>query len=594
MARRSRAIFPVALAAVLVVAGTAGAAPPGNDNRAAAQTIPAFPADVAGTTVEATVERLDPQVSECGRVESTVWYRIAQAPDGTVALAVQGPGLAPVLRVYDLEGNAISERSCDAVGAGARATVSFETERGAGYLVLVGKRPGTADAAYTLTARLFLPPANDSLRQATRLRRLPATIAGTTFGATSDDADPGSCELGGGTVWYALPRPRSDRLAVRLRARGELDASVAVVQRVRSRTSVAKCAATDRNGEAELLFAVERGASYTVVVGEQEGSPPGAFELDLLASRPPERAPGRPLPGGRASSTLNGLTDVNDVWSVALRPGRTYRIALTSTGCPVLGLTGQAGVVRTLACAGYTTFTPGPDGGGRYLLELQTPLTTRTISYRVRVVPALPDDVGVGVELANLATARGRLDPLGVDLVDLYHFDVAERSDVRLRLATPARYTVLLLTDQGRRVAASADEIRRRLERGRYVVAVGSAVGWKASRYALSLVVRTLTATTLSADAAEVTPGTAVSFTAGTAPPADGGWIELEIDRFDPLTGWQFSRLLRVRAPAATVRWTPPDRGRWRARASYLGTLRFSPSTSPYVHVLVAKPLSPG
>ena len=56
--------------------------------------------DVPGTTVEATVERLDPQVSQCGRIESTVWYRIDQAPDGTIVLGVRGAGLAPVVRVY--------------------------------------------------------------------------------------------------------------------------------------------------------------------------------------------------------------------------------------------------------------------------------------------------------------------------------------------------------------------------------------------------------------------------------------------------------------------------------------------------------------
>ena len=74
---------------------------------------------------------------------------------------------------------------------------------------------------------------------------------------------------------------------------------------------------------------------------------------------------------------------------------------------------------------------------------------------------------------------------------------------------------------------------------------------------------------------------------------ADTGWIEVQIDRFDTLTGWQFNRLYRLRAPGGTVTWIPPAAGRWRARASYLGTLRFSPSRSGYVFVLVATPLPP-
>lgn len=59
------------------------------DNRDSAAPIPTFPATAEGTTVEATVE-LDPQISQCGQIDGIIWHRIDQAPDGTVALAVQG------------------------------------------------------------------------------------------------------------------------------------------------------------------------------------------------------------------------------------------------------------------------------------------------------------------------------------------------------------------------------------------------------------------------------------------------------------------------------------------------------------------------
>ncbi len=181
-------IIGTALAVVLLLPAAARAAPPPNDNRASAQAIPTFPANIAGTTVEATVERLDPQVSKCSRIEGTVWYRIDQAPDGTVALSVQGAGLAPVLRVYSTTG-ALSELDCSAVAAGKTAQVAFETNRGATYLVLVGRRPSTKDAGFTLTAKLYLPPANDTTSEAQPLTKLPATDKGSTTGATSDDND---------------------------------------------------------------------------------------------------------------------------------------------------------------------------------------------------------------------------------------------------------------------------------------------------------------------------------------------------------------------------------------------------------------------
>jgi hypothetical protein len=157
-------------------------------------------------------------------------------------------------------------------------------------------------------------------------------------------------------------------------------------------------------------------------------------------------------------------------------------------------------------------------------------------------------------------------------------------------MADRAGYEMTLLTDTGSKIQSSTREIRRQLDRGRYVVAVHAQVGAPGAPYTLSLVVRALTSTTLTASQTETLPRTAVTLTAST-PVADNGWIEVQVDRFDPLTGWQFYRLYRVRAPGGTVTWVPPAQGRWRARASYLGTLRFSPSRSGYVHLLVATPL---
>ena len=55
--------------------------------------------------------------------------------------------------------------------------------------------------------------------------------------------------------------------------------------------------------------------------------------------------------------------------------------------------------------------------------------------------------------------------------------------------------------------------------------------------------------------------------------------------RFDPAAGWQFSRLFHVTAGAdgvARATWTPPHVGRFRVRATFLGTLMASPSRSGY------------
>ena len=92
------------VAAVLVLTGPAAAAepPPPNDNRANAIAV-SPPAAVRGTTVGATDETNDPRPS-CGRVHSTVWYRINEAPSRRIALRLHADGeLDGVLAVYQVQ-----------------------------------------------------------------------------------------------------------------------------------------------------------------------------------------------------------------------------------------------------------------------------------------------------------------------------------------------------------------------------------------------------------------------------------------------------------------------------------------------------------
>src|SRR3954469_16219374 len=255
-----RRCLVLSLAVVGVLLATASpslAAPPPNDDRANAAPIPTFPATLAGTTTEATVERLDPQVSQCGRIEATSWYSITQSPDGTIVLGVQGAALAPVIRVYRLRPNGIAELDCASANAGQRPQIAFESVRGATFLVIAGKKPNTADSDYSLDAQLFLPPTNDSLRNAEPLKGLPATVKSTTLGATTDTNDPKDCALAGGTVWYSVAPAKAARFLVRLKAQGDLDATVVIRERVRSQTDDVACAKTDKQGNAVAAVDVE-------------------------------------------------------------------------------------------------------------------------------------------------------------------------------------------------------------------------------------------------------------------------------------------------------------------------------------------------
>jgi hypothetical protein len=574
---------------LLTVPGTALAAPPANDNRADAEAIPAFPHTLTATTAEATVERLDPQVSRCGRVESTLWYRIDTAPDGLIALTVKGAaGVAPVLRIYRRGGSTIQEVDCASAGPGGGASASLETVRGSSYLVLVGRRPSTADGDFELRAELFLPPANDNRVGAQVIAKLPGTVRGTTLGATGDEADPGRCGLAGATVWYRLSSRRDGRILLRISAAGQLDAAIVVLERVRSQTRTVNCGTTNRRGQATVSFASRRGATYLIAVGHLRNADPGTFRIDALASEAAEsRLAGKLLPRSGVRSSVHGLTDVNDVWRVSMRAGTTYRIGFRSTPCAAVTLSSRRHPTRPLArlgCADYETFTPGPDGTGAYVLEVIAGAEAVSQRYVLMVVPASSDDFGIGIELRNRVAAKGALDPPRFDLFDLYHFDVERRGDVRVDVTGGA--ALVLYRDDGSRLGEFSS-IRRHLEPGRYVVAVAAALQDAARRYVVTLLIRQITTTSLRLPSPTVPPGSALTLRPEVAN-ASGGAVEIQIDRFDPITGWHFNRLLRLPAGGSTT-WAPPAEGRWRLRATYKGTIEASLSRSGYAHLLVER-----
>jgi hypothetical protein len=575
----------------LALAAPALAAPPPNDNRADALSLPTFPGTARGTTAEATVERLDPQVSKCGRIDATVWYRIDATPDGTVVATVQALGqLAPVVRIYRRYPSRIEEVACGTAKSGGKAVASVGTVRGAGYLVLVGRRTGAPDGDFDLRTDLVLPPENDERGEATPLSRLPANVRGTTLGATADSYR--GCGTGAGGVWYRLKGPATGQIVVQL-ATGERDAVVVAFRRSRSEVVPVGCAPTDRNGNAVLGVATEARRDYLLLIGDRPGSAPGEFVLRVRAGEAAERR-GRALPRRGVRQSVNGLTDVNDMWSVRLRRGTTYRIAFSSSPCAYATLRARGRMLR-FGCRAYTSFTPGRDGGGRYTFEVRAAPGPQRQRYLLRIAAAAPDDLGFGIELRPDSSVRGRLSPSGIDVVDLYHFEVARTSEVRLGLARPggSAFSLLLLTEGGSRLGAAGSTLRRRLGRGRYVVAVSGPPGTRAGRYRLSLLLRDVTATSVlisGRSAAEVAPGSAVTLQCLVSPSPAGGRVELQIDRFDPLTGWHFHRVLRVPG-GATVSWRPPAAGRWRVRARFLGTRQSAPSRSGYAYLTAARPI---
>jgi hypothetical protein len=435
------------------------------------------------------------------------------------------------------------------------------------------------------------PPANDTRANAQPLA-VGSTVTGTTVDATADKTDPYPCTSVQETVWYEIDTPDAARLLVRLDAAGDLDASVGVYRRDRSRLAQVACATTGNDGEAATAFDTEKGASYLVVVGQFSASPAGRFKLSLTAAEPPAMPPGTPLPAAGVRSTVDPLSNPSDAWAVTMRAGTTYRINLAPAKghCESL-LVYRPGTrsfktsraVRSRYCGGYIVFTPGPDGGGVYTLLVVVSYGSESEGsqgYRLQVALAGADDLAPGLELRSGVVRSGSLFGRGIDVTDLYRFDVERPSHASISLAAGAAalFDLRLVTDKGKRVVcrcgqAGGARVQHILRPGRYFLAV-TAREQTGGRYRLSVLLRDITSTRLV-----FTPG---ALEAHVLPTPSGGRVRMQIDFFDPIEGWQFHRRFLVPVVNGTARlaWTPPRAGRWRAHALFLGTRTSAPSES--------------
>jgi hypothetical protein len=446
-------------------------------------------------------------------------------------------------------------------------------------------------------------PPNDNRANATPID-VPSTISGSTTGATIEPSDPRFyCGKTDGNLWYRVSGAEPGRLVLRFDAGGDLDGFVAVFKVVRSQLIGQACMGTDAQGRAALSFVVDRGATYLIEVARLPASADGPFRFRLFRPEPSSRPPGTPLPRRGVRSSVDALVDFDDAWSIRMKPGAAYRMNLVplrgrcvtlSFYRPGTSSFAAAQPVKRLACGGYATFTPGPRGGGRYTL-LVTANGTRPGPQRYHLQAGLegPDDMAPGVPIANLQTRRGSLAGNGLDVIDLYRFRVAKRSDVTVTLGGPSSFGLTLLGETGRRLGSSGGSgpLTNRLSPGRYYVAV-RAGEFARGRYRLSLLERDLTTTTVLVDGqriARVGPGRSIAIGVSVAS-SPAGTVRLQIDRFDPLTGWHFHKLyfLRLGASGRTgIAWRPPAVGRWRVRAYFSGTRTASPSVGRAATIIV-------
>jgi hypothetical protein len=495
---------------------------------------------------------------------------------------------------------------------GSRLVRLLARATGLALVAIVAMLPATALAETAPAA-----PANDEIANAQSVPSLPATLSGTTVGAGIVPGEAAS-SCGGQTVnsvWYVLhtSSTSAQRIGVELAATGKLDAVVDVYRAVRSALTPVACEQTEEEGKSSLTFVDQKNSVYEIRVAAQQGSQLAGFTLSVFLPTPAVRPPGPPLPAGGASGRVDRIQDVNAAYALTLHSGISYLINLTNRtrhGACVSGALFAPGTqsfegspILNIECGGYKLFTPGPGEGGLYTFEITPRAQYLGVQrFHLQVAPAGPDETAPGQALGNYDVARGHLNGDGVQILRLYRIDVTSHSNLTLRMRAPgaAEFNLRLLDQNGQQLTCScgsrgSQTLQQKLRAGRYYAAVAVRNG-SAGDFTLERESRTITRTAVYFADARARHGRASATAGHETPihvhvsPGASGPVTVDVERFDPVFGWQFYRQLRAPASGgvASIPFTAPAVGQWRADAVYGGSRVSSPSRIGFSYLLVS------
>jgi hypothetical protein len=455
-------------------------------------------------------------------------------------------------------------------------------------------------------------PANDSLAAAQAIHTLPATIQGTTVGATAEAGEHESaCNVAtSNSVWYSLRLPAAHRVAIDLTAAGALDATIDIYHAVRSQLVPAGCQETEAKGKTSISFVASKNGLYDIRVAARQNSQLAGFTLEVFLPTPAVEPPGTPLPAAGISGQVDPIQNINAAYAVTLHAGVSYLISLANQtkGACVSGALFPPGTTSFggeeeeevsallhIHCGGYRLFTPGAGQGGRYSFEITPRFSHRGIQrFHLQVAKAGPAETAPGLSLSNYQHAHGRLSGNGVQVLRLYRMEVTSHSKLTLKLTAPesADFSLQLRNKNGNVIecqceGSGSQNLQHQLLPGTYYAVVAERND-TSGNFTLVRESRTITATTISFTSREAAPGQALGIDVKIAPEVSGP-VTVDIERFDPVFGWQFYREGHAFASGglAVVSFTPPAVGRWRANATYHGSLTASPSAVGFTYLTV-------
>lgn len=332
-------VFLLAALASLSLPGVAHAAPPPNDNRAAAQVIADVPATVRGTTVDATLEPDEP--ASCrGATKGSVFYSFRAGQAGDLVLTLDAGGdLDAVVDVYQRTRSQLTPVTCGLTDEEGDALLAFEVADRGDYLVRVAPLANSVAADFTLG--LVRPDAPDRAPGAA----LPAGGVNRTLDAIINPDDTYAVSLRAGRTYRlnAVSSTEEADVPVSLYPPGTRSFSgVRPVRTLRGTSYLLFTPGPGEGGRYTLRARADRG-----VKGSQ------AYHLQVAPAQSDDTAPGRFLGNDR---TVTGLLEGNKVDVVDL-----YRFSVSRRSDLTLALSGSGFELSLVTDRGRSVSIGSPD-----------------------------------------------------------------------------------------------------------------------------------------------------------------------------------------------------------------------------------------
>jgi PKD repeat protein len=280
----TRSAIALLMVAALALPGAsiALAAPPANDNFAAATVVPGLPfSDVVDNT-EATEEAGEPQYCYSPQ---TVWYTFTPSANVAVRADMAGSSFSEtVLTVYESTGGGLGGLSfvgCATWGS----SLTFSAEAGKTYYLQAGNiyPPG---GALQLNLEEVPPPANDNFAAAVAIGSLPFNHDVDTTGATRETGEPiSTCAQYNtplsGTVWYTFTPAAGGSVSAQM-----LNASISPMIAAYTGSGLGGLTELGCRNWDRLTIQAEVGATYFFQVSGLYGQG-GPLQFNLEVTPPP-------------------------------------------------------------------------------------------------------------------------------------------------------------------------------------------------------------------------------------------------------------------------------------------------------------------